>query len=113
MSGSPGVMGRGGFDYGLEMSRDALEVLFRLEEGFGVRPEADASGARVIVIYRLCDLLGNLSQWRRCAPLDDDARRVSINAEMRVASSIKCSRRASHHHLCCVYAALREGRFDR
>ena len=36
-------------DYGLETSRDALEVLFRLEEGFGARPEADAGGARVAV----------------------------------------------------------------
>ena len=27
-------------DYGLETARDALEVLFRLEEGFGARPEA-------------------------------------------------------------------------
>ena len=36
-------------DYGLETSRDALEVLFRLEEGFGARPEADDSGARVVV----------------------------------------------------------------
>ena len=26
-------------DYGLETARDALEVLFRLEEGFGARPE--------------------------------------------------------------------------
>lgn len=36
-------------DYGLETARDALEVLFRLEEGFGARPEADAGGARVAV----------------------------------------------------------------
>ncbi len=36
-------------DYGLETSRDALEVLFRLEEGFGARPEADDGGARVVV----------------------------------------------------------------
>lgn len=36
-------------NYGLETSRDALEVLFRLEEGFGARPEADAGGARVAV----------------------------------------------------------------
>ena len=36
-------------DYGLETSRDALEVLFRLEEGFGARPEADAGGAPVVV----------------------------------------------------------------
>lgn len=36
-------------NYGLETARDALEVLFRLEEGFGARPEADADGARVAV----------------------------------------------------------------
>ena len=36
-------------DYGLETARDALEVLFRLEEGFGARPEADDGGARVAV----------------------------------------------------------------
>lgn len=36
-------------DYGVETARDALEVLFRLEEGFGARPEADAAGARVVV----------------------------------------------------------------
>ncbi|OUO58563.1 hypothetical protein B5F74_10325 [Collinsella sp. An271] len=36
-------------DYGLETARDALEVLFRLEEGFGARPEVDAGGARVVV----------------------------------------------------------------
>ena len=36
-------------DYGLETARDALEVLFRLEEGFGARPEVDADGARVVV----------------------------------------------------------------
>ena len=36
-------------DYGIETSRDALEVLFRLEEGFGARPEADDGGARVVV----------------------------------------------------------------
>ena len=36
-------------DYGLETSRDALEVLFRLEEGFGARPEAYDGGARVVV----------------------------------------------------------------
>lgn len=35
--------------YGLETSRDALEVLFRLEEGFGARPEADNGGVRVVV----------------------------------------------------------------
>lgn len=29
--------------------RDAIEGLFRLEEGFGARPEADAGGARVAV----------------------------------------------------------------
>lgn len=33
-------------DYGVETARDALEVLFRLEEGFGARPEADDGGAR-------------------------------------------------------------------
>ena len=33
-------------DYEVETARDALEVLFRLEEGFGARPEADAAGAR-------------------------------------------------------------------
>lgn len=32
-------------DYGVDTARDALEVLFRLEEGFGARPEADAAGA--------------------------------------------------------------------
>ena len=36
-------------DYGVEAARDALGVLFRLEEGFGARPEADAAGARVAV----------------------------------------------------------------
>ena len=36
-------------DYGVETSRNALEVLFRLEEGFGARPEADAGGAQVVV----------------------------------------------------------------
>lgn len=36
-------------DYGVETARDALEVLFRLEESFGARPEADAAGARVVV----------------------------------------------------------------
>lgn len=36
-------------DYGVETARDALEVLFRLEEGFGASPEADAAGARVVV----------------------------------------------------------------
>lgn len=36
-------------DYRVETARDALEVLFRLEEGFGARPEADAAGARVVV----------------------------------------------------------------
>ena len=36
-------------DYGVETSRNALEVLFRLEEGFGARPEADEGGARVAV----------------------------------------------------------------
>lgn len=36
-------------DYGVETSRNALEVLFRLEEGFGARPEADAGGAQVAV----------------------------------------------------------------
>lgn len=36
-------------DYGVETARDAIEVLFRLEESFGARPEADASGARVAV----------------------------------------------------------------
>lgn len=36
-------------DYGVETSRNALEVLFRLEEGFSARPEADAGGARVAV----------------------------------------------------------------
>lgn len=36
-------------DYGIETSRDALEVLFRFEESFGARPEADASGARFVV----------------------------------------------------------------
>ncbi len=36
-------------DYGVETARDALEVLFRLEEGFGARPVADAAGARVVV----------------------------------------------------------------
>ena len=36
-------------DYGVETSRNALEVLFRLEEGFGARPEADDGGARVAV----------------------------------------------------------------
>lgn len=36
-------------DYGVETSRNALEVLFRLEEGFGARPEADVGGARVAV----------------------------------------------------------------
>lgn len=36
-------------DYGVETARDAIEVLFRLEEGFGARPEADAAGARVVV----------------------------------------------------------------
>ena len=42
-------------DYGLETSRDALEVLFRLEEGFGARPEADAGGARVVQRRRAVD----------------------------------------------------------
>ncbi|MFR3998092.1 MAG: helix-turn-helix domain-containing protein [Paratractidigestivibacter faecalis] len=36
-------------DYGVETSRNALEVLFRLEEGFGARPEADEGGVRVAV----------------------------------------------------------------
>ena len=36
-------------DNGVETSRNALEVLFRLEEGFGARPEADAGGAQVAV----------------------------------------------------------------
>lgn len=36
-------------DYGVETSRNALEVLFRLEEGFDARPEADAGGAQVAV----------------------------------------------------------------
>ena len=36
-------------DYGLETARDALEVLFRLEENFGARPETDAGGVRIIV----------------------------------------------------------------
>lgn len=36
-------------DYGVETVRDALEVLFRLEEGFGARPEADGDGARIVV----------------------------------------------------------------
>lgn len=36
-------------DYGVETSRNALEVLFRLEEGFGARSKADAGGARVAV----------------------------------------------------------------
>lgn len=36
-------------DYGVETSCNAPEVLFRLEEGFGTRPEADAGGARVAV----------------------------------------------------------------
>lgn len=36
-------------DYGVGTARDALEVLFRLEEGFGARPEADDGGARVVV----------------------------------------------------------------
>lgn len=36
-------------DYGVETARDAIEVLFRLEEGFGARPEADDGGARVAV----------------------------------------------------------------
>ena len=36
-------------DYGVETARDALEVLFRLEEGFGARPEADDGDARVVV----------------------------------------------------------------
>lgn len=36
-------------DYGLETARDAFEVLFRFEERFGARPEADAGGARVAV----------------------------------------------------------------
>lgn len=34
-------------DYGVETARDALEVMFRLEEGFGARPVADDRGARV------------------------------------------------------------------
>ena len=34
-------------DYGVETARDAIEVLFRVEEAFGGRPEADAGGARV------------------------------------------------------------------
>lgn len=36
-------------DNGVETARDAIEVLFRLEEGFGARPEADDGGARVVV----------------------------------------------------------------
>ena len=36
-------------DYGVDTAHDALEVLFRLEEGFGARPEADGDGARVVV----------------------------------------------------------------
>lgn len=36
-------------DYGVETARDAIEILFRLEEGFGARPEADDGGARVVV----------------------------------------------------------------
>lgn len=36
-------------DYGVETAYDTLEVLFRIEEGFGARPEADAAGARVVV----------------------------------------------------------------
>lgn len=31
-------------DYGVETARDAIEILFRLEEGFGARPEADDGG---------------------------------------------------------------------
>ena len=33
-------------DYGVETSRNALEVLFRLEEGFGARPEAEMRARR-------------------------------------------------------------------
>ena len=36
-------------DYRVDTARDALEVLFRLEEGFGARPEADGDGALVVV----------------------------------------------------------------
>ncbi|WP_419039743.1 macro domain-containing protein [Parolsenella catena] len=35
-------------DYRVETAHDALEVLFRLEEGFGARSEADTAGARVV-----------------------------------------------------------------
>lgn len=33
-------------DYRVETAHDALEVLFRLEEGFGARSEADTAGAQ-------------------------------------------------------------------
>lgn len=36
-------------DCRVETAHDALEVLFRLEEGFGARSEADTAGARVVV----------------------------------------------------------------
>ena len=35
-------------DYRVETAHDALEVLFRLEEGLGARAEADTAGARVV-----------------------------------------------------------------
>lgn len=36
-------------DYRVETAHDALEVLFRLEEGFGARSDPDTAGARVVV----------------------------------------------------------------
>lgn len=36
-------------DYKVETAHDALEVLFRLEEGFGARSDPDTAGARVVV----------------------------------------------------------------
>lgn len=36
-------------DYRVETAHDALEVLFRLEEGFGARSEVDTASARVVV----------------------------------------------------------------
>ena len=36
-------------DYRVETAHDALEVLFRLEEGFGARSEVDTASAQVVV----------------------------------------------------------------
>lgn len=92
-------------DYRVKTAHDALEVLFKLEEGFGARPEADAAGARVVVdpdasgTQKLDAAVRAWAAMRAGAGLRGDLRRGVRRLEARVRRENGLRREAAWDYL--------------